>query len=298
MRIALCIAGTVGLTLGLHGSLHGSDLLAPIIEYIDTSRFPQVLVRLSPGTSAGPEPYEAPPSIPLRENGVAAKSIPAAPERAPVWVSLVVDRSQATRAGFADVVSATLDLVNTLPGGTRVSLIASPAENDRAPNFSADRRDWREAVQGLAVSGMPDLAGSLDSALRLLETVRSGRRVVVAFSAGRSAASGRGVNVKQLVLRARRNGIPIYVVVKWPAAKTARAAARYRAPAAIQLARNSEPPAVKPSPEGPAPAPSGPPVAVGPPTATGDAAGKPAGSGRVVDRVQELVGKVRAYGGE
>ncbi len=163
------------------------------IEFVgvDITQFPQVVLRVSLGPEAA-VPGLTPDRLQLTENGdpVDAQITPLADQQ--VGVVLVVDTSGSIRDALDEAKSAANGLLEVLPDDAPVSVIGFGSTAGIASEFTTDRGDTEDAIDGLVAEGGTALYDALLLATQQTAASPAERNAIVVLSDGADSDSAAG----------------------------------------------------------------------------------------------------------
>ena len=173
----------------------GAQETGPAVEVTgsDLSEFPAVSLTVSLAPDVASSDLTA-DQIQVTENGqpVEAQVTPLADEV--VGVQLVIDTSGSIREALDQAKAAATDLLDVLPESAPVSVIGFGTEAYVASEFTTDRDDTREAIDGLEATGGTALYDAVILAAEQAGSSDADRHAIVVLSDGRDTDSQAGLD--------------------------------------------------------------------------------------------------------
>jgi Ca-activated chloride channel family protein len=106
--------------------------------------------------------------------------------------------------------TAVRSFLEKLPEGSRVAVIAFGSDVDRLTDFTTDRAQLQQAVDGLKPDGATRFYDAVAEGLKLLDR-ETGRRVVLALTDGEDTFS-QDATLESVIATGQRLGLPVYTL--------------------------------------------------------------------------------------
>jgi tight adherence protein B len=181
------------------------------LQSVDTSGWPNVAMMVTLPSSAG---GIVPRAVRVWENGVEVagaqiKGLSAEPHRTDVVLAIDVSGSM-KGAPLADAQEAARGFVAQMSPQDRVAVVAFGPSPHVATGFTSDSKTVSGAVAHLSASGETALYDGISSAVDLLDSDATPRRVIVVLSDGKDTVSS--TNLDMAINAALKARISVYVV--------------------------------------------------------------------------------------
>ena len=187
-RLFVLLVVVVGLLMGSLLSAAAQAQQPPVIEDVDTSNLPEIVLLVTPPLDA-PGDYSTPEAWNVTENDEALEISVETLSSERASLAIVIDTSQ-SMAGPAITAakSAAVDLIGDLNDRTSIAVIGFGASPTVVQPFTTSKDDAVVAVGSLATSGETSLYDAIALAVEISEN-QAGRQAIVVLSDGADTVS-------------------------------------------------------------------------------------------------------------
>ena len=204
-------------TLWVSYSLANTVKFSSKIQSINSSDFPKIETKITV-FSRKPVPELSKDNFKVKEDGHQISDFSVKVDAEPVFISLVLDRSGSMVRAMPTLKRAAYDFIKKMDERAYVQLISFSSDIKKHTSFSNVPTYFKKQISRLEPFGATALYDAVNEGLMsLYDYPTKSRKVLVAFTDGNdqnAKHTGRQstLTVKKLVKRARKTGIPLYLI--------------------------------------------------------------------------------------